>query len=482
MEYPSARPLDLPPDTHLLSVSPSGELALLINAHVVTGSIMVGTLARAPLGAGVPRGLLDNVRDADWVGSGQELAIVREAGDKDRLEFPPGRVLYQSDGYLSELRAAPDGTRFAAFEHRMKWEAPAALVVIDLQGRKSVLSEEYPFTRGLAWEPAGKEILFGASSGGAGNTAILAATLDGKVRLMVEGAGSLTVHDASGANEWLVSRDDLRVGVRALAPGETAERELSWLDRSAAAGLSGDGRSLLFTELAPPAGAAGSVCVRGTNGAPVLVLGAGMAQDVSRDGSLALAIIHQPPQLLLYPTGVGEKRTLPRGGIQQYRWASWFADGRRVAVCGTEQGRASRCYVQALDGTPPQPVTPEGDWALASPDGRRLLVWKPGAAPLIYGVDGGPAERIASATAEDAPAGWTPDGRGVFVHRPQQVPGEIDRIDLGSGRRERAWQFSPPDHVGLLSFDPVLVAADGSAYTYSYTRILSTLFKVEFGK
>ncbi len=402
--------------------------------------------------------------------------------DVDQPPFPPGHVLYETDGYLSELRAAPDGTRFAVFEHPMKWEAPAALVVVDLQGRKSVLGGEYPFTRGLAWAPGGTEILFGASSGGAGNTVILAATLDGKVRQVVEGAGSLTVHDASGTNEWLVSRDDLRVGVRALAPGETAERELSWLDRSAAAALSGDGRSLLFTELAPPAGASGSACLRGTNGGPVLTLGAGFAQDLSRDGSMALAIIHRPPQLLVYSTGVGEKRTLPRGGIQQYRWASWFADGRRVAVCGMEAGRASRCYVQALDGTPPQPVTPAGDWALASPDGRRLLVWKPGAELLIYGVGGGPAERVASATAEDMPAGWTPDGRGVFVHRPQQVPGQIDRIDLGSGRRERAWQFSPSDHVGLLSFDPVLVAADGASYTYSYTRILSTLFKVEFAK
>jgi eukaryotic-like serine/threonine-protein kinase len=477
-EYPSSTSIGLPPGTHLLSVSKSGELALLMDARVVTAEILRGTLARMALGAQGARRLLDGVRDADWMPDGGELAIVRTVGSKDRLEFPPGKVVYETDGYLSDLHVSPDGASFAAFEHPMRWEPRASLVIIDRAGRKTVVAGEYGFARGVAWRPDGRELVFSASSHGAGNSSILAVVPGGKARLVLDAPGSLTVHDVSGAGEWLISRDERREGLRVAMKGDAAERELGWLDRSQAVALSHDGRTLLFTELAPPAGPGGSVCLRPTDGGPVVSMGSGVAHDLSSDGQWVLAVA-DGKRLQVYPVGMGEPRDLPRGAIESYRWATWFPNGLRILACGTEHGRPSRCYWQDVEGGDPRPATPDGEWGIVSPDGHRALTWHAEAAPVIYSLDGNPQPTaVPTATAADMPAGWSADGAAVLLYQPSQVPAEVVRVDLASGHRQVVRRLSPPDGVGVLSLDPVIVSPDGSSYAYTYTRVLSTLFTV----
>lgn len=58
------------------------------------------------LGGGAPGELLENVREADWSPDGSQLAIIREAQGKDRLEFPIGRVRVLG---LSERRSCFTG-------------------------------------------------------------------------------------------------------------------------------------------------------------------------------------------------------------------------------------------------------------------------------------------------------------------------------------------------------------------------------------
>src|SRR5438034_1026004 len=62
---PESRALGLP-SGEILSVSASGEMALLLDPHFTTGWMRSGTLARAPLSGGVPRQVLSDVQDADW--------------------------------------------------------------------------------------------------------------------------------------------------------------------------------------------------------------------------------------------------------------------------------------------------------------------------------------------------------------------------------------------------------------------------------
>src|SRR5208283_1749471 len=105
-EYPEPQPVG-PSDTQLLAVSSKGELAVLLNARYVWYRLFTGTLARMPLGGGAPREVQEGVRQADWSPDGSQLAIIREVGGKDRLEYPIGTVLREVSGYMSDLRFSP---------------------------------------------------------------------------------------------------------------------------------------------------------------------------------------------------------------------------------------------------------------------------------------------------------------------------------------------------------------------------------------
>ena len=72
-----------------------------------------GTLARVPLEGGAPRELLENVSLADWSPDGRDLAVVHKVGGKDRLEFPIGKVLYETGEEIASVRFSPRGDRLA---------------------------------------------------------------------------------------------------------------------------------------------------------------------------------------------------------------------------------------------------------------------------------------------------------------------------------------------------------------------------------
>src|SRR5262249_19050740 len=74
---PETRPLGIP-GANLLSVSPSGELAILLKKRNLFGVAGTGTLARVPLAGGTPREIAEDVRGADWAPDGHDLAVVRK--------------------------------------------------------------------------------------------------------------------------------------------------------------------------------------------------------------------------------------------------------------------------------------------------------------------------------------------------------------------------------------------------------------------
>src|SRR5579863_3022293 len=91
----------------LLAISRQAELAILGTASdaqpPMTDVETSGTLARVPLNGGAPRELLADAEAADWSPSG-ELAVVRRAGERSRLEFPVGKVLYETSGWIGTPR------------------------------------------------------------------------------------------------------------------------------------------------------------------------------------------------------------------------------------------------------------------------------------------------------------------------------------------------------------------------------------------
>jgi eukaryotic-like serine/threonine-protein kinase len=263
-DYPEPQPLG-PRGMQLLAVSSKGELAVLLDARYVWYRLFTGTLARMTLGGGAPREIQEGVRQADWSPDGSQLAIIREVGGRDRLEYPIGHVLREVSGYMTDVRFSPKGDRIAYFEHPRKWDDRGSVNVVDVDGRNTVLSDGYWSARGLAWAPDGKEILFSASLSG-GSYTVYGVTLAGKRRIAYQAPGGLTIQDVARDGRWLATRGDFRYAAMVHTPGAIEDRDLSWLNTSHARALSQDGQTLLFAETA--LGTNYAVCLRKTDGSP----------------------------------------------------------------------------------------------------------------------------------------------------------------------------------------------------------------------
>lgn len=483
-EYIAPRPLGLR-QAHLLAVSSTGEMAVLTGARHIAHCDFTGTLARLPLGAEAPREILENVRAADWSPDASTLAIVRDVGGRDVLEYPIGKLLVEAGGYLSDLRISPRGDRIAYFDHPSKWDDRGSVKVVDLAGRVTELSSGYASLEGLAWSPDGTEVFFsgadGSTSMGLGGS-IFAVTLAGNRRVAQEGAGAFRILDVSTSGRRLVTRDDVRFGIMARPPGSTSERDLSWLDGSAFPSVSADGRTMVFTEHGGGSNVNYRVCLRKTDGSPVVRLGEGYAQQLSPDGKWALASVPTSPmQLVLYPTGAGEPVKLERGGIEAYETgAAWFSDGRRVVLCGIEPGRASRVYVQEIPLGKPQPITPEGTRLGAlSPDGKLVLARTSVGSWALYPVEGGPHRPVRALTARDAIVRWSTDEGSVYVFDPREVPSRVERFTLATGQRDLMMMLGAENRTGLTRVAWISMADDPRVYAYSCYRQLSSLFVVD---
>ena len=478
-EYPEPRPLGVP-DAQLLSVSSKGELALLTHATYIHHRLFKGTLARMPLGGTAPREVLDGVREADWHPDGEGLAIIREVDGRDRLEYPIGKVLYSTAGYLSDPRFSRAGDRIAFLEHPFRWDDRGNVAVVDLSGKKTTLAGGYWGVEGMAWSRDGREVLVSAGPGYS-SFEVHALTLSGKDRVALPNAGGLTIFDVAPDGRWLGAREDVKYRLMVLPPGAAAERDLSWLDGSYAVALTPQGGTLLFSEFSGAFGNNYAVCVRKTDGSPVVRLGEGWAADLSPDGLWALAVVpSSPDRLMLYPTGPGEARSLESGDIREYASAKWFPDGKRVLVCGTNSSRASRCYTQEISGGAPRPVTPEGTRSgLVSPDGELLLVQGTHDEYELFPSAGGEPGKAPGLKPTDVVFEWSADGRSVFEIPSTEVPGRLERVDLASGGRDLFRSLAPADLVGVVRIYQAVVAADEKSYAYSEVVRRDDLFLVE---
>lgn len=444
-------------------------MALSLGRRYVFGWESTGTLARVPLGGGAPLEVLEDVQDADWTPDGGDLAIVRNAGARRRLEFPIGKVLYETSGWLRHPRLSPDGKRIALYD--LRGDNIGALVLLGLDGERRTLVPQIA-SNGLAWSPGGDE-LWGPNG--------LAVGLSGRVRPLLRVPGGLYMHDVATDGRILLSRQDWRREIVGLAPGEARERNLSWADWSWPRDLSDDGRRVLFEEQNRGDGTNYPIYLRSTDGAPAVRLGSGHALALSPDGKWALSYVDagETGDLVLLPTGPGAPKTLPRSGLV-CDGAAFLPDGRRVLVEGKGPGSASRLYVIDLPEGRPRPVSPEGvTWAdgrAVSPDGRRAVARAADGTLMLYPIEGGDPHRVEGAAADDVAIRWTPDGRGLYVHRGAAIPVRIDVLDVATGARRFFRELTPPEPAGMLAVSPVYLSANAGAYVYSYRRVLDQLF------
>jgi Tol biopolymer transport system component/predicted Ser/Thr protein kinase len=465
----------------VLSISRAGEMAVSLDRHVSGPFMRSGTLAQLGVaGGGAPRQILENVLWADWSLDNASMAIVREVGAHRQLEFPIGKILYKTDGWISHPRVSPNGESIAFLDHPVVGDDGGRASVIDRSGNKRELSELFATTFGLAWSPKGDEVWFTAAPYGF-NRGIYSVTLSGRQRLLSRVTGNLTLQDVSHDGVALVSHDVLRAGIIARAPGEEKERDLSWLDWSLLRSLSSDGRTILFAEAGEGGGEGYSLYVRGTDGSPAVRLGEGGPIALSPDGKWALGIVRgtTDAELVAYPTGTGQARRIAMEGLK-VREGDWTPDGKRIVVEATEPGRAVRLYIRDFAGGKARAITPEGYRLFVnciSPDGKVVAVRGPDDRLYLYPLEGGEPTPLPGLTGLDRLVGWTNDGR-LYVFR-REAPARVYRYDPATGQKELWQELMPRDSAGVSEIVRAVPTPDGKAYAFVYIRTLSDLYLVE---
>src|SRR5207248_1054968 len=218
-EFPQPQPLGLE-RVRVGGVSASNEIALLLNPDAANP-----TLARAALSGGDPREVLEHVRDATWAPNG-DLVIVRMANGRDRLEYPVGKMLYETAGWISHPRFSKKGDRIAFLDHTAFPDTRGTVALVDLSGHKQTLTREWEDVRGLAWSAAGDEIWFTASDNGT-NDFLYAVTPSGRQRLVLSVPSRLFLQDIASDGRILLVAEDVRVRIAGHAAGATREQDLS---------------------------------------------------------------------------------------------------------------------------------------------------------------------------------------------------------------------------------------------------------------
>jgi Tol biopolymer transport system component len=430
---------------------------------------------------------VQDVGDADWSGDGKELAITHYISEKEvwRIEYPVGKTVYESRAWLTHLRISPKGDRLAFLDHVTNdGDDHGNVAVVDLEGKKTTLSDGWVSEQGLVWSLSGDEIWFSATKVGS-SRAIYAVSLSGKLRPLAQAPGSLNVEDIDRQGRLLIDHTNFLRQVMALGPGDKEEKELSVLDWALVRQISADGKTILIDEEGDGGGPNYSVYLRKTDGSAAVRLGEGRAMSLSPDGAWVVTrvAIDDSAQLFLLPTGPGQARQLTHDSLKHYN-AVWFPDGKRVLCACAEPNHLTRNYVVDVQTGEARPLTPEGTFgSQISPDGTWIIVTDLGNKQALWPVvDGAPRPLSALGSGEQA-FGWTGDGKGLYftTSKPEDAwPRKIYVLDLATGKKSFWKGIAPSDPTGAGGIGPIpSIAADGKSYVYSYARAQSELELME---
>jgi Tol biopolymer transport system component len=474
-----SQPLNIP-DANLLSISRTGELAVVLHgdhsSHLETQG---GILARTPLAGGSPREVLEDVPWADWAPNG-ELAVVHHTQGSDQIEYPIGHVLYQSKGWISHLRFSPQGDKIAFLNHPTLWDDYGDLSLIDLGGHLTVLSTGWESEDGLAWRPDGKEVWFTAVEKGVSRD-LHAVNMSGRTRKILDLPVGMTLEDVAPDGRVLVSVDAERVSL-ATAARDGKAVDISWRDWTLAKDISRDGQSIVFEDASEAAGTNYAVDIRKLDGTPPVQLGEGSGGGLSPDGKWAISVLTGNPGLVsLVPIGPGQPRTIALPGLDHISNGNvhFLADGKHITLNASQPGHAARTYLVDFDGGKPIAVTPEGiTGGLISPDGQYIVRADDATGVGVYSTAGGAPHLLPNLESRFVPIQWSEDNSSVYGYLPGRISTKVYRVNLATGQKILIQELQPETTVGIVSIAPVVMSRDGSRFAYSYCQVSSVLYLI----
>ena len=464
-------------DADVMGIADNGDMAVILKHRYLGSWLQRGTLARLPVDGGHPRPILEDVYTADISRDGKEFAIVRGVGSKQRLEFPVGKVLFETLGWISDVRIAPDGTQVAFLEHPIIPDDQGRVVVVDLQGHNRALTRVYSSSHGLAWTPNGKEI-WHSEGREAEEIGILAVNLEGQSRTVLRSPINVQVQDISANNRVLLEsvRYQIEMGVKH-SGDKTVLAQQGGADLLG--GISPDGRQLLASRFV---GNDYQAFLLDTNGFAPTMLGDGFGFGFTPDGKMVVAMrISDPSKLFLYPIGPGDQRTIDLGDLNSAASGNHYAvtfssDGRFVLASAIDSQREIRDYLIDLRAGNLKAITPAGskDGKL-SPDGTKVVTRNLAAQkPILVDVASGKTSDIPGIDSRDEVIGWSSNSRSVFVWD-QELPARLFALDVTTGRRDLVQLVEPTSIVGSM-YAHLVASGDGKTVAYRLRRGLYVIY------
>ena len=466
---------------HLLSVSSGGELAVLLNPSFPFAFGLKGTLAVVRELGGTPRELATDVFYADWAPDGKTLAVVRGGTEGTTLEYPLGTVLYRSTGFVSDPRFSPSGDRIAFLDHPRPGDSGGMVMVVGKDGHAETWSQPFDDAFGVAWAPSGDEVMVGAAL--PRELAAIWATRKGRpLRLVYRGTGNLLIDDVARDGRMLARKRDWGQEL-VVVPPEGAPQSIEWLDWASIAGLSDDGKKVLSFESGVGASPNILVVLRNLDQPAPIQLGVGRGLALSADGSRALVsrTDERTDRIRLLPTGAGEAQDFTVAGLERAYTASFFADGKRVALFGKRRDEGSRIFELELGRSELRPISPEinpGYSVAVSPDQRWVVAVEGDGTPTLFPVDGGAPQPIRELGPRYQTIGWLKDGT-LLVFERNALPAAVLRFDLHTRAVTPYRTLAPPDVAGVPRLTKVMVTPDGKTFAFHFRRRTDVLYLLD---
>jgi Tol biopolymer transport system component len=258
--------------------------------------------------------------------------------------------------------------------------------------------------------------------------------------------------------------------------------DLSWHDQSQVQDVSRDGAWILFSESGGATRQDYDAYLRKADAkSPAFHLGVGLPLSLSPDRQWVIANPAGPSgRLTLLPTGTGKPRTLAADRIHHVG-AAWLPDGSGFVFAGIRPGENLRYYVQSLQGGTPRPITgPDIHYErrspiVVSPDGGAVAAVGNDGRVLIYPTAPGQSRAVPGLAPGFTPLQWCRDGH-LVLHQYDQLPPQLWKVQIDTGKRELWKELTPPNPVGLLDLTPIRVSLDCQSYTYSPLNVLSQVY------
>src|SRR5205085_5265700 len=280
------------PNSDVMAVSPTGEIAVLLKNRFLRVPNGAGTLALVSPGGGGPRPVAGSGFRAAFGPDGKSMAVIRTVGGRAVLEYPIGHKILES-AFLDGPRVSPDGQSVLLFESE---RPPFSPIIVGRDGHVEKIHVLVRSFNGFDWSANGVEIICAC---GDDNSTLMAIDRKGKMRVLSHFPVNVIVHDVLPNGRILIEAAVGRNMIGVVNGGK--DTDLSWLGSSSVVAITHDGKQLLFAEY--PEHSPAGVFLRALDGSPAVRLGDGLPYAISPDGAYVLARAIDTPRLLMLPAG-----------------------------------------------------------------------------------------------------------------------------------------------------------------------------------